>query len=175
MQRAGVALIPDQRMENALSGEGSVVENLTMVHSQFSARGGVLSFRRESQEAARIIDLLNVKTSSQRQLIRNLSGGNKQKVSIGKWLYGADDKYSVLIFIEPTEGVDIGAKMEIYAHLRRLAERGAAILIASSDLGEVAQLCHRAVPFVHGRPGEDIPAAEFSESRFIQAITGDAA
>ena len=52
---------------------------------------------------------------------------------------------------------------------------GAAILIASSDLGEVAQLCHRAVPFVHGRPGDDIPAAEFSESRFIQAITGDAA
>ncbi|WP_417271286.1 sugar ABC transporter ATP-binding protein [Celeribacter sp.] len=175
MQRAGVGLVPDHRMENALAGDGTVVENLTMVHPDFAARGGILGLRREAREADRVIQLLNVKTPSQRQLIRNLSGGNKQKVSIGKWLYGAGERYKVLIFIEPTEGVDIGAKMEIYAHMRRLAKSGAAILIASSDLGEIAQVCHRAIPFVHGLPGAEIQAADFSEGHFIQAITGDAA
>lgn len=175
MQRAGVALVPDHRMENALSGEGTVVENLTMVHPEFAANSGVLSRRKERDEAERVIRLLNVKTPNQRQLIRNLSGGNKQKVSIGKWLYGAGDAYKVLIFIEPTEGVDIGAKMEIYAHMRRLANAGAAVLIASSDLGEIAQVCDRAIPFIHGLPGAEIPAAEFSEGRFIQAISGEAA
>ena len=175
MQRAGVALVPDHRMENALSSEGTVVENLTMVHPEFAATGGVLNRRQERDEADRVIRLLNVKTPNQRQLIRNLSGGNKQKVSIGKWLYGAGDAYKVLIFIEPTEGVDIGAKMEIYAHMRRLANAGAAVLIASSDLGEIGQVCDRAIPFVHGVPGADIPSAEFSEGRFIQAISGEAA
>ena len=175
MQRAGVALVPDHRMENALAGDGTVAENLSMVHPDFAASGGVLSRRRERGEAQRVIELLNVKTPNQRQLIRNLSGGNKQKVSIGKWLYGAGDRYRVLIFIEPTEGVDIGAKREIYAHMRRLAGEGAAVLIASSDLGEIAEVCHRAIPFVHGLPGAEIPATDFSEGRFITAITGDAA
>ncbi|MBW3245164.1 sugar ABC transporter ATP-binding protein [Epibacterium sp. DP7N7-1] len=175
MQRAGVALVPDHRMENALAGDGTVVENLTMVHPEFAAKSGILNRSLERREADRVIKLLNVKTPNQRQLIRNLSGGNKQKVSIGKWLYGAEARYKVLIFIEPTEGVDIGAKMEIYAHMRRLAAEGAAILIASSDLGEIAQVCHRAIPFVHGRPGADIHARDFSEGQFITAITGDAA
>ncbi|RMC37967.1 sugar ABC transporter ATP-binding protein [Paracoccus alkanivorans] len=175
MQRAGVALVPDHRMENALAGDGSVVENLSMVHPQFAASRGVINRRRERAEAARIIGQLNVKTPSQNQLIRNLSGGNKQKVSIGKWLYGAGDRYRVLIFIEPTEGVDIGAKREIYTLMRQLAARGAAILIASSDLGEIAQVCHRAIPFVHGSPQPGISAGEFSESRFISAISGEAA
>lgn len=172
MQRAGVALVPDQRMENALAGNASVMENLAMVHPECAARGGILSRAMEAAEAQRIIAQLNVKTPSHRQLVRNLSGGNKQKVSIGKWLYGAGDRYRVLIFIEPTEGVDIGAKREIYHHMRQLAAQGAAILIASSDLGEIAQLCTRAIPFVHGALQPTIPASEFSESRFITAISG---
>ncbi|MFV0490607.1 MAG: sugar ABC transporter ATP-binding protein [Pseudorhodobacter sp.] len=175
MQRAGVALVPDHRMENALAGDSSIVENLSMVHPDFAANSGILSRGRENTETDRVIGLLNIKTPSRRQLIRNLSGGNKQKVSIGKWLYGAGDRYRVLIFIEPTEGVDIGAKMEIYGHMRRLAAQGAAILIASSDLAEIAQICNRAVPFVHGIPQPAISAENFSESRFITAISGEAA
>ncbi|TNC62899.1 sugar ABC transporter ATP-binding protein [Rubellimicrobium roseum] len=175
MQRSGVALVPDHRMENALSAAGSVLENLSMVHADTAARGGILSRRAERAEAGRIIRLLNIKTPGDGQLIRNLSGGNKQKVSIGKWLYGAGDRYRVLIFIEPTEGVDIGAKQEIYAHIQRLAAGGAGIIIASSDLIEIAQVCDVAVPFVHGCPGSPIPASEFSEARFIAAISGEAA
>ncbi|EYD75537.1 Ribose ABC transport system, ATP-binding protein RbsA [Rubellimicrobium mesophilum DSM 19309] len=175
MQQSGVALVPDHRMENALSGEGSVLENLSMVHADTAARSGILSRRAEHAEAGRIIRLLNIKTPGDGQLIRNLSGGNKQKVSIGKWLYGAGDRYRVLIFIEPTEGVDIGAKQEIYAHIRRLAAGGAGIVIASSDLIEIAQVCDIALPFAHGRLGTPIPASEFSEARFIAAISGEAA
>ncbi len=175
MQRAGIALVPDHRMENALAGDGSVVENLSMVHPYHAAKAGILNRRIERKEANKVIELLNVKTSSQRQLIRNLSGGNKQKVSIGKWLYGAGDRYRVLIFIEPTEGVDVGAKQEIYSHMRRLARDGAAILIASSDLNEIALVCHRAIPFVHGRSGPSIDAKSFSEDRFITAISGETA
>lgn len=172
MQRAGIAFIPDQRMENALAGDLSVVENLSVVHPQSAARSGVLNMRHERKQANQIIDLLNIKTPGPNQLIRNLSGGNKQKVSIGKWLYGASKPYRVMIFIEPTEGVDIGAKMEIYAHMRKLAKEGTAILIASSDLGEIAQICDRALPFVHGQPQPEIHLDDFSESRFIEAITG---
>lgn len=175
MQRLGVALVPDQRMENALHGDGSVLENLSMVHAAFAARGGILSRRAERAEARRVMSMLNVKAYGDGQVVRTLSGGNKQKVSIGKWLYGAEGRYCALIFIEPTEGVDIGAKQEVHGHIRRLAAAGAGIVVASSDLLEIAAVCDVALPFVHGRPGAPIPAAEFSEARFIAAISGEAA
>jgi simple sugar transport system ATP-binding protein/ribose transport system ATP-binding protein len=175
MQQAGMAFVPDQRMVNALASDGTVVENLTMVHPGFAAHLGVLRGSRERTEAHRVITAMNIKTSSLSQPIKTLSGGNKQKVSIGKWLYGAGERYTILIFVEPTEGVDIGAKAEIHALMRRLAARGAAILIASSDLGEIAEVCHRALPFVHGRAQASIDAQDFSESRFISCISGEAA
>lgn len=175
MQRNGVAFVPDHRMENALMPDGSVTENLSMVHSSFAANHGVLNLAAEKTEVMRIVDLLNIKLNNRNQLVRELSGGNKQKVSLGKWLYGAADRYRVMIFIEPTEGVDIGAKQEIYRQIRALAEQGVGVLIASSDLLEIEQVTQRVVPFVHGRPGKSIPAEEFSEARFIGALTGEAA
>ena len=80
----------------------------------------------------------------------------------------------VLILIEPTEGVDIGAKQEIYAHVRRLAERGAGVLIVSSDLLEIEQLTDRVVPFVNGRTAAPIAHDDYSEASFIAAIAGEA-
>lgn len=174
MKRKGVAFIPDQRMENSLIGEWDVRENLAMVHPDHGAFGstGVISPAREAREANAIMALLNVKAHSHSQMIKDLSGGNKQKVSIGKWLYGAGDRYRLMIFVEPTEGVDIGAKREIHAQLRRLAAQGAAIVVASSDLLEIADIADRVVPFVNGEavPGLDRPA--FSEARFISAMAG---
>ena len=119
--------------------------------------------------------LLNVRATGPGQTIKTLSGGNKQKVSLGKWLYGAEGHYSVLIFIEPTEGVDVGAKQEIYGHIRRFAESGVAVILASSDLLEIEQITHRVVPFVAGRPGVEIPSEDYSEARFIGAMAGAAA
>jgi len=175
MQAAGIALVPDHRMEYALIGEWTLRENLAMVHPGHAAIGaGILSPGREEAESRRIMRLLNVKAHSSGQLLRTLSGGNKQKISIGKWLYGADGRYRVMIFIEPTEGVDIGAKAEIYAEMRRLAANGVGIVIASSDLLEIEALAHRVIPFHHLRPGPEIPGTGFSESAFIAAISGAA-
>jgi ribose transport system ATP-binding protein len=175
MQQAGIALVPDHRMENALIAEWDLRENLGLVHAEHAATGGVLFRRREEEESLRVMRLLNVKAHSSGQLLRTLSGGNKQKISIGKWLYGADGRYRVMIFIEPTEGVDIGAKAEIYAEMRRLAAAGTAILIASSDLLEIETIADRAVPFVSLAPGAEIPRTRFSEATFIAAISGAAA
>jgi len=173
MQRAGIALVPDHRMENALIGEWDLRENLSMVHPEHGARGlGVLSMARENAETARIFKLLNVKAQSPRQLLSSLSGGNKQKISIGKWLYGARDRYRVMVFIEPTEGVDIGAKKEIYTEMRRLAATGVGIIIASSDLLEIEQVTDRVIPFVAGKPGPEITRPDFSEAAFIAAMSG---
>lgn len=174
MQKKGVALVPDHRMEYSLIGDWDVRENLAMVHPSFAALGGtgVLSMRREAQEADRTMQLLNVKAHSRNQFVKDLSGGNKQKVSIGKWLYGADDHYRLMIFIEPTEGVDIGAKREIHAQMRRLADKGVAILVTSSDLLEIADVADRVIPFVNGSPGAEIPREAFSEAKFIAAMAG---
>jgi len=176
MRDAGVALVPDQRMENALIGEWDLRENLSMVHPGHAAIGvGVLSRRREAAEAGRIMQLLNVKAHSSRQLLKTLSGGNKQKISIGKWLYGAEHRYKLMIFIEPTEGVDIGTKAEIYAEMRRLAGEGVGILIASSDLIEIETVADRVVPFFNQATGPEIQRSRFSEAAFIAAMSGVAA
>ena len=176
LQRRGVAFVPDRRMENALFADGSVTANLAMVHPEFATRGLGVVLRRgqEKREVARIVDQLGIRISGHEQSVSHLSGGNKQKVSLGKWLYGAGERYRVLILIEPTEGVDIGAKQEIYAHVRRLAARGAGVLIVSSDLLEIEQLTDRVVPFVNGRDAAPIAHDEYSEANFIAAIAGEA-
>ena len=176
MQAAGIALVPDHRMENALIGDWTVRENLAMVHPSHAAVGpGILSMAREETEAVRVMQLLNVKAQGSGQTLKTLSGGNKQKVSIGKWLYGADARYRVMLFIEPTEGVDIGAKAEIYRQMRRLADAGVGVVIASSDLLEIGGITHRVIPFVNQRPMPEIPLGDFSEAAFISAISGTAA
>ncbi|MDW9812253.1 ATP-binding cassette domain-containing protein [Sinorhizobium meliloti] len=174
MQKRGVAFIPDQRMENSLVADWDVRENLAMVHPKHGTFGstGVLAPRKEVRGANEIMSLLNIKAHSSAQMIKDLSGGNKQKVSIGKWLYGADERYSLMIFIEPTEGVDIGAKREIHGHLKRLAAQGAAIIVTSSDLMEIADISDRVIPFVGGRTHPIIERADFSEVRFISAMAG---
>jgi len=174
MQRSGVAFIPDQRMKNALIADWDVRENLAMVHPEHAATNvlGVLSPAREKRAATAVMRQLRVKAYSCTQLVKQLSGGNKQKVAIGKWLYGAQAPYTLMIFIEPTEGVDIGAKRDIHAHLRGLAAQGSAILVASSDLLEIAEIADRVIAFVNGQPGDEIARSDFSESRFIAAMAG---
>jgi ribose transport system ATP-binding protein len=172
MQGMGMAFVPDHRMENALMPDGTIRENLSVVHPEAGLRAGVLSVARETTEAARVMAELKVRASGTGQTVKTLSGGNKQKISLGKWLYGAEGRYRVMILIEPTEGVDIGAKQEIYGHIRRMAESGVGVIVASSDLLEIEQIAHRVVPFADGRPGPDIPLTDYSEARFIAAMMG---
>ena len=156
--------------------DGTISENLSMVHPAVGSRlPGTLSPSRERREARRVMTQLAVRATGPAQTIKTLSGGNKQKVSLGKWLYGAGDQYVAMIFVEPTEGVDVGAKQEIYAHIRRLAESGVGVLIASSDLLEIEQVTDRVIPFYGHRPGPEISSDDYSEARFITAMAGEAA
>jgi ABC-type sugar transport system ATPase subunit len=176
LHHAGIALVPDQRMENALIGDWNLRENLAMVHPEHASPGaGILSRRREEAETGRVMRQLAVKAHSSRQMLKTLSGGNKQKISIGKWLYGAAGRYRLMIFIEPTEGVDVGTKAEIYAEMRRLADQGVAILIASSDLIEIEAIADRVIPFFRFAAGSEITRPQFSEASFIAAMSGVAA
>ncbi len=172
IKESGIAYIPDRRMLNSLAYGASVHESLTLIHPHFAAKAGVFMRNKEKAETLRVIDFLKIKTPHRHQAIKNLSGGNKQKVSIGKWLYGADENYKVMIFVEPCEGVDIGAKQEIYKQIMRLANQGVAIIIASSDLGEIEILCHRTIAFVHGRQSMELKAEDFSQEKFIESISG---
>jgi len=100
------------------------------------------------------------------QPVRTLSGGNQQKVILAKWLV---TQPRLLILDEPTRGIDIGAKFEIYQLIRQLADDGAGILIISSELEELIGLCDRALVMARGRLRDNIPRAEFSQERILQA------
>lgn len=174
MKRRGAALIPDHRMINAMVGEWSVRENMSMAGiDDISVRPlGLIRVAKERLEAQRQIKSLNIKTSSCETPIVELSGGNKQKVSVAKWQYASEGKYRLFVFLEPTEGVDVGAKQEIHDLIVSLADKGAAVVVASSDLLEIAEISDRVIAFRNGRDAERIDRSDFSEHLFINAIAG---
>ena len=176
-KRNGIAYVPDHRMINALIGDWSVRENLSLINvANVATRAiGLVKTQQERAQATVTAQRLGTRCSSIEQLVSQLSGGNKQKVSIGRWLYAASKKTALFIFVEPTEGVDVGAKHEIHQLIRGLAREGAAVLLASSDLLEIASVVDRVVPFASGRTGCCIPKISFSEHNFVNAIAGLAA
>jgi len=160
---AGIAFITEDRKRQGLVLGMTVRENMTLAHlAQFVNRDHLISRRREEESARRMIDELRVRTPSPEQLVRNLSGGTQQKVVLAKWLLG---KARVFLFDEPTRGIDIGAKAEIYGLMKTLLEGGAAIVMVSSELPEVLGMSHRILVIRGGRI-----VAEFSR----EAVTPDA-
>jgi ribose transport system ATP-binding protein len=174
MKRCGAALIPDHRMINAMIGDWTVRENMSMAGIQETSLKpfGIVQTGRERAETQRLIKRLNIKTSSAETKIVELSGGNKQKVSVAKWQFASEGRYKLFVFLEPTEGVDVGAKREIHELIVSLAERGAAVIVASSDLLEIAHVADRVVAFRNGRDADQIARRDFSEAVFINAIAG---
>ena len=107
---------------------------------------------------------LSIKTPSVKQFVRNLSGGNQQKVVVAKWLFADMD---VLIFDEPTRGIDVGAKYEIYMLLWKLAAAGKSIIIVSSDLPELMGICHRILVFSNGSITGELDRGEFDQEKIL--------
>ncbi len=132
--RQGIYLIPEDRRHSGLIVDVSVRENITLPALSRYASAGLISNEAESRTAKTMCEKLNVKTASIETKAANLSGGNQQKVVLAKWL-SLDPK--LLIFDEPTRGIDVGAKAEIYTLMRKLAESGVAIMMISSDMEEV--------------------------------------
>jgi rhamnose transport system ATP-binding protein len=138
--RNGIAYVPEDRQQHSIIGEMSVAMNMTLNHLAAVSSRGLIDTAAEERAAAEYVERLRIKTASVRAPAGSLSGGNQQKVALARWL--AIDP-SVLILDEPTQGIDVGAKAEIHELIERLAERGVAILMISSDLPELLAMADR--------------------------------
>jgi ABC-type sugar transport system ATPase subunit len=168
--RAGIALIPEDRRGHAIVPMMSVEQNFGLASQQRFARFGVLRGAARRAEARKYASDLQIRPANIETPLANLSGGNQQKVVIARWLAtGA----RVLMFDEPTRGVDVGAKAEIYALLRQLAAAGAAVLVVSSELPELLLLSHRIGIVNRGRLTQILEnASDLNEDVLMRHATG---
>jgi ribose transport system ATP-binding protein len=169
---AGIMLAPEDRRQTGLILPMSVKTNLSLASLRRDRRNRLFrNARAENQVARSMIESLRIKTSSDRLLVRYLSGGNQQKVVLGKWLCLAP---KLLLLDEPTRGIDVGAKEEIYKLIDQLARQGVAILFASSEMDEVLGLADRALVMHEGQLSGELSRAELSEEAIMRLATGDA-
>ncbi len=164
----GIGLLPEDRKAEGLVAGLTVARNIALPHGPRLARLGVLSRRCEGALAKPIGDELRVKATPT-QAVRLLSGGNQQKVVLGKWLAG---DVRIFIFDEPTRGVDVGAKVEIYNLMNRLTARGAGIIMISSELPELLGMSDRILVMHRGRIQAEIDRASATEERVLSAALG---
>ena len=169
---AGIALITEDRKGQGLVLGLGVRENTTLAHLRKFVRGLFVSRAAEVETTNTEIAELRIRTPNAEQLVRNLSGGNQQKVVLAKWLIG-DAK--VYLFDEPTRGIDVGAKAEIYTLMTALLARGAAIVMVSSELPEVLGMSHRVLVVRDGRIRAEFDRADATPDRVIAVAAGAAA
>jgi ribose transport system ATP-binding protein len=171
--RAGIVLLSGDRRGEALFPVLSVRANATIQILRRLARGGIVSRGRERRAIAGLVERLKVRMASSEQPVQSLSGGNQQKVSLIRPFLRGDVK--VILAEEPTQGVDVGARFDIYEALRAKADEGIATVVKSSDPLELAGLCDRVVVMSRGRIVEEIPRHELGERRIVEAIVGSRA
>jgi len=164
----GIGLLPEDRKAQGLVPALTVARNIALPHGTRLARLGVLPRGCEAALAAPIAEELRVKSTAT-QPVRLLSGGNQQKVVLGKWLAG---DVRIFIFDEPTRGIDVGAKVEIYHLMNRLTARGAGIIMISSELPELLVMSDRILVMHRGRIQAEIDAADATEERVLHAALG---
>ena len=146
--RAGIAYLSENRKQEGLAVRMKVAENVSMANvAGVSSRMGVISRRRELQACQRYVDELAIRTPSLTQVVNNLSGGNQQKVVVAKWLF-CNSK--ILIFDEPTRGIDVGTKFAIYELIERLAREGVGVIMISSELPEILGMTDRVLVLHEG-------------------------
>ena len=172
--RAGIGYLSEDRKHFGLATGMDVRNNVVLASlRRFTGPGGLLKEAAMHDAASRYIDQLAIKTPSDRQEVRLLSGGNQQKIVIAKWLLRDCE---VLIFDEPTRGIDVGAKNEIYKLLNALAQQGRAIIVISSELPEVLRLSHRIAVMCEGRLTGILPGgASQEEIMHLATLRGDTA
>ena len=160
---AGLALCPEDRKKEGIIAPGSVAENINLSARRHWARlGFVLDAARERDNARARVDALGIRTPSLQQRIVNLSGGNQQKVILARWL---SERVRVLLLDEPTRGIDVGAKSEIYSIIYQLAEQGVGVLLVSSELPEILGICDRILVMRQGRIVASVPRGQASGER----------
>jgi ribose transport system ATP-binding protein len=165
--RRGVVLVPPDRLL-ALLPQRSVRENVAAPTYNTPLRWGPFNVRAEGRRVRRAVDALQIDVRAGRQ-VRRLSGGNQQKVTIARWLASG---FTVLLCNDPTRGIDVGTKRQVYRLLRELAENGAAIIFFSSELTELPLVCDRVLTVYAGRVTAELPGAAADEATLLQSMHG---
>ena len=164
---AGVGLCPEERKSQALVLDDPIYRNISIASLSRFSRGGFLQAPAERAAAAEQMRALDVRPSDPTRDVRTLSGGNQQKIVLARWLMR---ECRVLLLDEPTRGVDVGARSEIYALIRRLAESGVAIVVVSSEIEEVLGLSDRVLVLAEGRVRFDGPSTEIDEHGVLDLV-----
>ena len=167
---AGLALVPEDRKAEGLVIAMPVRANISLASLLRDRRLGLFrNAAAERRQAAEMIDKLNIKLPSAEQIVRFLSGGNQQKVVLGKWLSMSP---RVLLLDEPTRGIDVGAKQEIYRLMESLAEAGVAVVFVSSELEEILGMADRVLVMYEGRITGELAREQLNEEAVMQLATG---
>lgn len=167
----GIGLLTEDRKNQGLVLGMTLRENTTLANLKALVKGFFVDRRGERRVANQYVEELQIKTPSIEQVVQNLSGGNQQKVVLAKWLF--TDTH-VLIFDEPTRGVDVGAKVEIYRLINDLVRKGVGVLMISSELPEVLGMCDRILVMHEGRLAGELPRADASQESIMRLATGEA-
>jgi len=166
----GIGLLTEDRKNQGLILGMAIYENISLTNLKALVKAGFIQQRREYKVARNYINELRIKAPNEWQLVKNLSGGNQQKVVIAKWLFSQS---KVVIFDEPTRGVDVGAKVEIYHLMTALVEKGIGVIMISSELPEVIGLCHRILVMHQGKIQGQLTREEATQEKIMYLATGE--
>lgn len=164
----GLAYVSEDRKKDGLILMETISQNITVSALNKISKWGILNFFKQNQYAEQFVRDIGIKTPSILQQVRNLSGGNQQKVQVGKWLF-ADPK--ILILDEPTRGIDVGAKYEIYTIINDLVSKGMSILIISSELPEILGMCDRVYVIAEGTQTAEFLISEATAEKIMESAT----
>ena len=165
--RAGLAYVTEDRKGNGLILAESIARNTTMSRLEKVCSKGIINTDKENAVAEEYREKLRTKTPSVKQAVGNLSGGNQQKVLLAKWMF-ADPE--VLILDEPTRGIDVGAKYEIYCIMNDLVAQGKSVVMISSEMPELLGMCDRIYVMNEGKMVAEMPAADATQEKIMAAI-----
>ena len=165
----GIAYLPRNRKENAILKDMSILDNGSIVHLPKLKKGMFIDFDRQEELFAQQVESLRIKMGDRLDLITSLSGGNQQKVVLAKWLMSEP---KLLILDNPTQGVDVGAKEEIYGIIHRLADEGVAVVVLSSEAQEIMRVCDRSLVLFHGRHAGEVAGEDMNEHNIMYLATG---
>ena len=165
--RAGLAYVTEDRKGNGLVLPDSIAKNTTMARLEKVCTHGIINKDKENAVAEEYRDKLKTKTPSVQQAVGNLSGGNQQKVLLAKWMFASPD---VLILDEPTRGIDVGAKYEIYCIMNDLVAQGKSLIMISSEMPELLGMCDRIYVMNEGHMVAEMTAAEATQEKIMAAI-----
>lgn len=166
---AGFALVPEDRRNEGVIMDLSISENFSLANTKIWAKRGIIRRKLEQSGSGALIDSLKIKCEGADQKVADLSGGNQQKVVIGKWMTDNSDIY---IFDQPTTGVDVAAKTEIYRLMMSLAKKGCGVIFISSENEELLGICDRILVMAKGKVVANIPIEEATEHKILEYASG---